>query len=72
MSGADKARVLIEKIRRGVLGNPVISTRTTEYGQRYDVDLPVTGPNGKTAIVRTGWIFDQQSSRPRLVTLFVC
>lgn len=42
-----------------------------QYGQRYTVDITIVGPNGNTAIVRTGWIFDPGLDIPRLTTIFV-
>ncbi|WP_303838888.1 DUF6883 domain-containing protein [Selenomonas ruminantium] len=39
------------------------------YGDRYAVDMPITGPNGKTAIVRTAWIM--REGIPHLTTLYV-
>ena len=41
------------------------------YGQRFTVDIPIIGPNGNTAIVRTGWIIRPNSMTPELTTLFV-
>lgn len=46
------------------------------YGDVYYVDLTITGPSGRTAVVRTTWQYDKQSDgslaeNPRLVTLFV-
>ena len=46
------------------------------FGTKYEVLLPITGPNGATAIVRTIWQYDRlpdgtQSSEPRLVTLYI-
>ncbi|MFK8863892.1 DUF6883 domain-containing protein [Acinetobacter nosocomialis] len=33
--------------------------------------MPITGPNGKTVIVRTGWILDKGKNTPRLATVYV-
>jgi RHS repeat-associated protein len=41
------------------------------YGQRYTVDLDITGANGNVATVRTGWIIGSKSDSPRLTTLMV-
>ena len=82
--GADKARVfksalgfdksnsdeLIAQIKKGVTKFPAKLGLSDQYGQRYNVDIPVSGPNG-SAVVRTGWIVDQGSSDPRLVTAYV-
>ena len=84
LKGGDKARVfesalgfnrgnvagLVSQIRIGVIRNRAILGRADEYGQRYIVDIPVTGPKG-SAVVRTGWIIDPGGTTPRLVTLFV-
>ena len=42
-----------------------------EYGQRYTVDILISGPNGNTVNVRTGWIIKTGSDVPELTTLFV-
>lgn len=41
------------------------------YGQRYTVDMMITGPNGNTAKVRTGWIIKPESQISELTTLYV-
>jgi hypothetical protein len=83
--GGDKARVfeaalgftrsngdlLIAQIRAGVLNNPARLGVVDVYGLRFTVDMPIIGPNGNGATVRTGWIYDPESVVPRLVTLFV-
>ena len=62
---------LIAQIRKGVLDNAANEGVTDEHGKRFDVDIPVTGPNGNTETVRTGWIFDPGSTAPRLSTAFI-
>lgn len=41
-----------------------------EYGQRYDVTLSITGPNGNTANVLTGWIIAPETDYPSLTTAY--
>ena len=41
-----------------------------DYGQRYMVDLEVTGPTG-TAQVRSAWIIRQEEDFPRFVSCYV-
>ena len=53
------------------LWNPATPGKCDEHGQRYTVDIPMTGPNGQTATVRTGWIIDSGQSIPRLATTYV-
>lgn len=45
--------------------------KLAEYGQRYTVDIPITGPNGNTVNVRTGWIIKTGSDVPELTTIYV-
>ncbi len=41
------------------------------FGEAYQVDFPVLGPNGKTAIIQTGWVDDKKINKLRLVTVLV-
>ncbi|GFM37990.1 phage head morphogenesis protein [Desulfovibrio psychrotolerans] len=45
------------------------------YGERFEVEVPVTGANGKTVAVKTSWIYDQVANArrltPRLITMRV-
>lgn len=63
----DAARVE-QQIRDGVHDGTPIKGRADVYGQRWAVDVPLTGPKG-TIVVRTAWILDMGSSTPRLVTI---
>ncbi|MCL1853867.1 MAG: hypothetical protein FWF88_12755, partial [Peptococcaceae bacterium] len=83
--GADKARVfenalgynqlnfgqLIEQIQSKLPSCEAVLGKADQYGQRFTVDIPITGPNGNTANVRTGWILEPGSDTPRMTTLFV-
>ncbi|MBL0319197.1 MAG: hemagglutinin repeat-containing protein [Alphaproteobacteria bacterium] len=62
---------LILQVKEGVKNYPATLGNADEFGQRFTVDMPITGPNGKTATVRTGWIYDTGSNIPRLTTIFV-
>jgi uncharacterized membrane protein YuzA (DUF378 family) len=61
---------LISQIQSGVRTSPAILGRVDEFGTRYTVDIPVTGPAG-SGIVRTGWIIDAAGGPPRLTTALV-
>ncbi len=39
-----------------------------DYGKRYNVELPITGPNGNTVTVLTAWIVRPGTDYPFLVT----
>jgi hypothetical protein len=61
---------LIDQLKSGVKNNPAIEGKLDQFGQRYTVDIPVTGPTG-SGVVRTGWIYKAGSDVPELTTLFV-
>jgi hypothetical protein len=42
-----------------------------QYGQRYTVDMSITGVNSNTTTVRTGWIIKSGSTTPELTTIYV-
>lgn len=67
-SNADQ---LITKIQQGVLDNPAVLGKADQYGQRFKVDMQITGPNGNTVVVRTGWIVAPGSNVPKLTTAYV-
>ena len=62
---------LIAKVQEGVRTNPATLGKADQFGQRFTVDMPITGPNSNTVMVRTGWIFDPGSTIPRLTTIYV-
>lgn len=41
-----------------------------EYGTRYIVDFEMEH-DGRTAVIRSGWILDPGSEKPRLITCYV-
>ena len=45
---------LMAKIQDGVFTNPAVLGKADQFGQRFTVGMPITGPNGNTEIVRTG------------------
>lgn len=64
---ADAVRIE-QQIRDGVRAGTPILGRPDQYGQRWTIDVPLTGPSG-TIVVRTAWIVDVGSTSPRLVTI---
>src|SRR5215469_16374921 len=65
------ARRLVDQLREGVRSHAPELGVQDQFGTRYIVDVPVNGLNGKTAIVRTSWIFRPGSDVPQLITLYV-
>ncbi|WP_338037328.1 DUF6883 domain-containing protein [Listeria costaricensis] len=62
---------LLEQIYNKLPQYDAVLRKSDLYGQRYTVDMEISGSNGKTAIVRTGWIIKNNSLSPELTTLFV-
>ncbi|WP_254909635.1 WXG100 family type VII secretion target [Micromonospora sp. NBS 11-29] len=67
--GPEDAMTIERQIRDGVQQGSPIHGKTDQYGQRWSVDVPLTGPTG-TILVRTAWILETgATSPPRLVTI---
>lgn len=62
---------LLVQIEQRALQAEALSGKEDEHGIRYRVDVQVRGPNGREAIVRTGWIVLHGSNEARLATLYV-
>ncbi len=64
------AESLVNQIKEGIKNTTPTPGKVDNYGARFTVDIPVTGPKG-SGVVRTGWIYEGDSNTPRLTTLFV-
>ncbi len=71
--GYDKnnAGELIEQIYSKLPESEAVMGKLDQYGQRYTVDMSITGVNGNTATVRTGWIVKTECEIPSLTTLYI-
>jgi len=81
-SGKDKARVFKaalgfvkadwELLKNRILEDLPYEEATVghedEHGKRYNVNVPITGPNGHTVTVLTAWIIRPNTDYPFLVT----
>jgi len=67
----DNANLLIRQIKAKVGKYPAKPKGHNGFGETYEVIIDITGPNGKTAKVLTGWIDDESNGEMRLVTLHV-
>ena len=65
------ADLLRESLLTAACTQPAIITRRDSFGQRYQLDFLLTGPNGQQALVRSGWIVRQGENYPRFVTCYV-
>ncbi len=50
---------------------PAVLDKQDDYGITYEVVIPVIGPNGKEAPIKTYWIRDWGQKFPRLTTLYI-
>jgi hypothetical protein len=60
----------MRQIFDAVKSAPAKLGKSDAFGQRFTVDISVTGPKG-SAVVRTGWIVRPGSPVPSLTTLFI-
>ena len=63
---------LSEIIRERLPSYPAVKRSSTAYGEEWTVHIPVTGLNGKQAIVTTGSIFEKAlGDVPKLTTCLI-
>ncbi|WP_426984539.1 RHS repeat domain-containing protein [Brevibacillus borstelensis] len=65
------ADVLMKQVMNKLPQSEAVLGKLDQYGQRYTVDISITGVNGREAIVRTGWILKPDSDIPELTTIYV-
>jgi filamentous hemagglutinin len=61
---------LIASLRRGILNQEAEYQGETAHGERWRVDLTITGRSGR-ATVRTSWLYEKGNDVPRLTTAYV-
>ncbi len=65
-------QLLLQQIYEKTLNHTAILQQSEHHGDRYQVDLTITGVKiGQEEIVRTGWLVEQNSNTARLITLFI-
>lgn len=67
---ADNWQQLDSDIRSYHLTSEVEVVRQTEYGIRYEIQVPLQTPDGRALVIRTIWQIDEGTDFPRLITLF--
>ena len=65
------ASELMNQVYEKLPNSEAVLGKVDQYGQRYTVDMQITGPNANTAIVRTGWILKTGSTTPEMTTIYV-
>lgn len=59
---------LADALTKLAQSNPVVAEVDSPYGKRYSVDGELHTPSGGRPKVRTVWILEHDSDRPRLIT----
>lgn len=62
---------LLQEVYEGLKKYKCSKRAANQYGQPYEVAMVLKGANGKYARVKTGWIVDNNTSIPRLTTIYV-
>lgn len=61
---------VLERDIRGFADRDARPTRTTRYGQKYEVRGTMTGPNGRAVDMVTAWIVRDGEDFPRFLTAY--
>ena len=67
----ENSDALIAEIKHELPNWKAKARDATKYGQLYEVRMLLKGPTGRTATVKTGWIIDDRSEQPRLVSAYI-
>lgn len=62
---------LIDNIKANINKFNAVEKPDNGYGKRYEILMTLVGANGKHANVKTAWIIDKDSGRPRLTSAYV-
>jgi len=62
--------LLAKALHRLIQHSPITITMTSRHGQKYIVDGPLVTPNGQLPLIRTVWVVDTGTDRPRLITAY--
>lgn len=65
------AEELRREIRKGLGVYKAIHVASTEYGEKYNVEMLVNGANGNRQPIISGWIYEVGEETPRMVTAYV-
>jgi hypothetical protein len=61
----------IKAISEAIVGKDYVAHEITPWGEQYKIDVSIKGPNGATKVVRTTWMIDNGSDKPRFITAYV-
>ncbi len=66
----DDWETLARALREHAQQHDVSTERETGFGPRYEVDGPLSAPDGRAPRVRTVWQLDRGAVAPRLITAY--
>lgn len=66
----ESSQLLINDLQNQILSLDAVPTDETEYGQMYEINGPLTGPNGKTLMVRSIWMRENETKMTKFITMF--
>ena len=66
----ENAQELAAALQAGLGQWKATARAATKYGRPYEVRMLLTGPNGRQATVKTGWIIDADG-KPRLTSAYI-
>lgn len=64
---AAAASEVMNQLKAALPGTPATAGKASEHGQRFEVRVPIRGPNGAGTLV-TAWQIDKGADAPRLIT----
>ena len=59
---------VIRQVRDQLDRLPAREGKSSDFGRRFEVEIPITGPNGRSGTLFTVWQFDKGSTTPRMIT----
>jgi hypothetical protein len=65
---SEGAQHVIAQIEDQLLQSPATFDSVTSFGLRYQVNIKITGPNGRVGTLITKWQYDMNSDVPKLIT----
>ena len=57
-------------LRKQVLSTDATPIERTEYGQMYEINGKLVGPNGKILLVRTIWMTENATGITKFITMY--
>lgn len=62
--------LLVKALREAALSTDATFRKSNGYGNEYEIEFPMDGPNGRF-VVTSAWFIDRESDLPRLTNCYV-